>query len=258
MLDKEEDRCAREMVVEALGLFGQEAKEAVPKLIEILADEDEYGWVRHKTLGALANIGPEPGVVEALTDVLTGETPGDQTEAAKALGKLGPGAKEAVPALIEALSVRDPGWRLNTEAAYALGDIGPDATAALPELRELSGWTPATFAVAKIDPDDESSLLYLLELSGKENHSSSRKVAARALGKLRDQPGVIRALIDILGDEEPSTRAAAALALGEIGPNPSEALTKLQAIVDNDPDRNVISTAREAIWKIQGVGVTNG
>ncbi|WP_337175822.1 HEAT repeat domain-containing protein [Paludisphaera sp.] len=56
--------------------------------------------------------------------------------AARAIGGMGPEAREAVPDLIAALKDRDPGARAS--AAYALGRIGPDARAALPQLESLS------------------------------------------------------------------------------------------------------------------------
>src|SRR4030042_958262 len=49
-------------------------------------------------------------------------------EAARALGDIGPGAKEAVPELIEALDDED----MDLIAVWALGRIGPAAIAAVP------------------------------------------------------------------------------------------------------------------------------
>jgi HEAT repeat protein len=65
-------------------------------------------------------------LIEALTD----EDPGVRERAAVALGRLGPEAKPAVPALI--LAIRDESnWVIRAEAAIALGNIGPEAKAAL-------------------------------------------------------------------------------------------------------------------------------
>jgi HEAT repeat protein len=52
--------------------------------------------------------------------------------AARALGEVGPAAKEAVPALIAALKGMDDGVR--ESAASALGRIGPAAREAIPAL----------------------------------------------------------------------------------------------------------------------------
>jgi HEAT repeat protein len=56
--------------------------------------------------------------------------------AAQALGKMGPGAKDAVPALTKALG--DQNALLRLCAARALGEIGPAAKDALPKLQEMA------------------------------------------------------------------------------------------------------------------------
>jgi HEAT repeat protein len=53
-------------------------------------------------------------------------------DAAKQLGKMGPGAKDAVPALVQALKDRNVGVQMS--AAWALGQIGPGAEDAVPAL----------------------------------------------------------------------------------------------------------------------------
>ena len=53
---------------------------------------------------------------------------------AEALGKIGPAAKEAVPALIEAL--KDPDIDVRRSVAEALGEIGPEAKGVVPALIE--------------------------------------------------------------------------------------------------------------------------
>ena len=51
--------------------------------------------------------------------------------AAKALGEIGPGAKDAVPELVEALDDED----MDLIAVWALGRIGPAARAAVPAIK---------------------------------------------------------------------------------------------------------------------------
>ena len=55
-----------------------------------------------------------------------------RSRAAEALGKIGPEAAAAVPALTTAL--QDPDVDVRMEAAWALGCIGPEAAAAAPAL----------------------------------------------------------------------------------------------------------------------------
>ena len=72
-----------------------------------------------------------PALVAALRDC----DPQVRCDAARALGDMGPAARQAVDALAEALW-RQP-HRLRLEAARALGRIGPAAKSALPDIREL-------------------------------------------------------------------------------------------------------------------------
>ena len=75
--------------------------------------------------------------------------------AAKALGKLGPQAKEAVPHLIDAL--KDENTSLRWAVVNALGAMGADAKEAIPTLQHVShDWLSrqvALEALHKIDPE---------------------------------------------------------------------------------------------------------
>jgi HEAT repeat protein len=64
--------------------------------------------------------------------MLDNKDPIYRTQAATSLGQIGPGAKEAVPALIKAL--KDKYYTVRQFAAQALGEIGPEAEAAIPQL----------------------------------------------------------------------------------------------------------------------------
>ncbi|HJZ58473.1 MAG TPA: HEAT repeat domain-containing protein [Gemmataceae bacterium] len=74
--------------------------------------------------------------VESLTESLKDSNPDTRHQAARALGRLGPKAKPAVPGLIEAL--KDPDKTVRIGAIYALADMGPDAAEAIPPLREAA------------------------------------------------------------------------------------------------------------------------
>ena len=70
------------------------------------------------------------GQIKALQD----KDPDVRCTAATVLGKYGPEAKEAVPALTAAL--KDEDKHVREAVAYALGRIGPDARDAIPSLKE--------------------------------------------------------------------------------------------------------------------------
>src|SRR5262249_34652027 len=90
---------------------------------------------RREAATALFRLGPAareaiPALIEALRH---DKDPVGRRRAAEALGRIGPAAKEAVGALVEVLQ-KDPDDTLRYHVATALGDIGPEARAAIPAL----------------------------------------------------------------------------------------------------------------------------
>jgi HEAT repeat protein len=85
----------------------------------------------------LGRLGPEAAAaVPALTEALKNPNTLVRQNAALALGEVGPAAKGAVSALAEVL--RDPEWVVRRQAALALGRLGPDARSAAPALQRLT------------------------------------------------------------------------------------------------------------------------
>ncbi len=66
---------------------------------------------------------------------LKAAAPSVRNGAAYEIASMGPAAKAAVPALIEALDDPDPAVRF--PVTVALGEIGPDAVAAVPRLQKM-------------------------------------------------------------------------------------------------------------------------
>jgi HEAT repeat protein len=103
----------RRFVIEALGQIGPAAKDVVPLLAESLKDPRfEEAW---ETLEALQRIGVvTPDVSAALADVVQSKRPADvRAEAAVTLGRMGPRAKDALPALravVGDMKVNDEPW----------------------------------------------------------------------------------------------------------------------------------------------------
>src|SRR3954451_24871524 len=90
--------------------------------------------VRLDAAAALGRLGPKAGpAVPALAEALSDEDLYVRRLVPLALGDIGAGA--AVPGLIEALGDEDEGVR--RRAAVALGEIGPEAAPALAALGEL-------------------------------------------------------------------------------------------------------------------------
>jgi HEAT repeat protein len=123
----------RRAAARALGNMGPAvAKVAVPALIKSLRDKDEQ--VRDWSCWALKTMGAEAKeAVPALVDAMKTDTASNvRWSAANALGQIGPDAKAAIPALMNALRDDDPWLRWN--AAIALSGMGPDAKVAIPRL----------------------------------------------------------------------------------------------------------------------------
>ena len=116
----------------------QQADAIIPGLIKRLSDES--GEVRYATIVAMMSFGSNTQqAVPALATVLCeadGFSKADitciQQSAAQVLGKLGPSAKSAVPALTRVLN--DKGSRARDDVAFALWRITGDTNMFLPQL----------------------------------------------------------------------------------------------------------------------------
>jgi tetratricopeptide (TPR) repeat protein len=154
-------------VAEALGHIGPDAREAAPILIKYLpvrgvSDEaatalvgigpaavpdlvttfqDERKRIVHPhILAVLGRLGPDAReAVPALVQRLPRNANAADDEralVASTLGEVGPAAKEAVPALIETIRAKKFG-PVESEAVITLGKIGPEAHEAVPVLTEM-------------------------------------------------------------------------------------------------------------------------
>lgn len=117
----------------ALGMLGHVAQPAVPALVEAMKDDDEN--VRMCAVRALGTILQEAGgVLPALAQALTDRSADVAQSAAMVLAETG--GRQAVPTLMDALHHEIASVR--AKAAWALGKIGPAAIDAIPALEETS------------------------------------------------------------------------------------------------------------------------
>ena len=123
--------------------------------------QDENPRIRQAVAKVLGKLGPDAKqAVPALMAALKDTTKTERQSIAEALGKLK--VKEAIPALIAALKDSDP-W-VRGSAASALGAIGPDARAAVPDLIDaLKDDTeimriPAAFALNPIEASGKDAI----------------------------------------------------------------------------------------------------
>jgi len=202
-------------MLDALASLGEKA---VPRLIKALEAEA----VRPKAAAIIARIGPPAKeAVPALIAALADKNPETRNEVLFALAAIGPEAKEAVPAIKEAL--KDPDMKVCYSACYALGKIGPAAASAKADLAEhLAGddhffCMASAWALAQVDPKDPQT-------------------AAKS----------VPVLIQALEEPDPPTRLHAAEALGLLGPLAGDAAAALKKL-HGDPDKAVREAAASAL-----------
>jgi HEAT repeat protein len=142
-------------------------------------------------------------------------------EAMSAFGALGPGAADAVPALIEIFE-RNISKQSRSAAAGALGAIGPAAKSAIPVL--LKGMTNS-------DINLRANLLY-------------------ALGRIRSAPElVVPVLCDSLKDKRSFVSVCAVQALGDFGAGAKPAIPALVKLLQ-DQNSDIRANATNALKKI--------
>jgi len=288
------DLLRRERAIQAVGQRGAEAKDAVPALIKLLepgavslplAVELQYGrQVRashsHHVIEALGRIGPtaqaalpslrrflrdkelEIAGAEAI-DVLVrawrrgGE---DRRAALEALGRIGPGAEDAIPALARAMP--------EAGAPEALASIGPVAVPALIEsLRSSDRATreAAMRALARIGPaardavplvagllPDPQAMETLGAIGGFEPLIGELKARpdVRLVGPLvRVGEPAVPSLTALLHDDDPRVRRLATQTLGAIRAKAAAAVPELIRSLD-DPDRSMRQRAMRSLGDI--------
>ncbi len=208
------DADVRYYALSALGWVGADGRAATKAVIDCLADKNE--GVRRKAAYALGKFAAEPDDTVAALVKLLGDPNGDvRLAVGDALAKFG---AKAVPTLLRALDDKDIAVRVG--AIRALGGMGPDAKEAVPQLgRALlvndfkefnkSGVSAAAAeALAKIG----KAGLRALNAGVKSQHADVRRLAVEALGKAGAD--AVPLLVDALGDANVDVRRRAAEVLG--------------------------------------------
>ena len=187
------DPALRLKVIEVLGALGTSAKPALADLIAAVGDADE-------------------------------EVRGD---AAVAIAAIGAEAAEAVPSLQKVVTDASLPAGVRYAAVYALGRIGPSASAAEPALRELVGSddelmaTVAVWAALKIKPDDQELrelAVPRLRRALRGDREMVRLEAAVALGDIGAPAASAVPILELVAEDDPmvAVRAAAAAAVAKI------------------------------------------
>ena len=265
----------RDEVITTLGEIGPEAKGAVPVLIGLLNNEDdEYA------VDALGKIG-DHSAIPVLIKKLKSWNWRVQAKAAEALGKIGPDAKDAIPALIEILLNDKSNYQVKisvfksfgklqdksvvpalikalknkeylycgrSEIIWALGEIG-DPSAITPLIEIIKAGVNTTEEVEALCKLDKPTFLFLKEILKSKNEEIAYLVTyfLREIGDMSTIP----LFIDLLRAKDESMRREAAMALGYLG-GESE-IEHLSYIAQNDESENVREKAILAIEAIKSI-----
>jgi HEAT repeat protein len=166
----------------------------------------------------------------------------------------GAGGPEDVPPLLEGL--RNPQARIRKDAAEELGRFGPAASSALPALGqaltdpEAEVRVAAGAAQAAIDPSKTDDAVRLATEALKGTSGAARRAAAWVLGDLgKKSAPACGALSSMLDEPDQELRWAAANALGEIGPPSVVAVPGLLKLL-GDKDGNLRATAADTLSQI--------
>lgn len=265
----------------ALAHIGPEAGEAIPPLVELLADRSQYEYVRAGAAFALGKIGGDAErVVPVLTETLGSDLASVRRHSARALGRFGRPATSAVPTMLAQLRQNDAVFRIDLAEAlwYVAGH-----ERAIPFLAEQvrQPENPASFEAAEAlgrlaFENSDPVVPVLIEALGSANADVARS-AARSLGRLglpaagslaeaaagkqsAVRLGAVEAfawmgpvgasgLIAGLSDPSPEVRRAAARGLGRLGPEVAAVEPALLRAV-NDPNSRVRATAAAALKRL--------
>ncbi len=249
-LAKDPDAKVRRQVIKALMAI-RPGVEVSRKIFASLMEDEDPG-VRLRVMSAIADAGPAavPVLVESLKN--------DKVAfwACIVLRDIGPDAKDAVPALTEALGSKQP--QVPREALLALAAIGEPAASAVPRIAamidDVLHRTAATYAlgaIGKIPADVETKVRANAESPDKLLSTASLWTLARLHPEDKEiRRKVTERLVQRLKEQDPNVRAWAAQGLVALPPAP-EITVPIFEKAFQDADE---TTLRSALDAMAGVG----
>jgi HEAT repeat protein len=243
----------RNSAVGSLGNFGEQAKDAIPKMLKILKErEPTVRSITAYALGRMKATAAIPLLIEALTD----SNRDMRSNAARSLQYMK--ASAAIPALIKALDDRDL-W-VRWDVIRAIGSMGEQASIAVPVLldalqdRERFIRSIAAEALGRIGQPAIAAVTKLEQLLT-ERDESIQIASAFALCLLPSKSRKIAQDTLLKGlQQRPLFRGTAIYLLGELHKHGAFALPSLhQLLKQKDKDTELLrDEIQSAIKKIQG------
>jgi HEAT repeat protein len=264
----DEDVHVQRSAANALSRLGEEAAAAIPSLIESFTGEDKY--VNQYSIKALSTLGPR--VIEVIPPILLllkNDKPEVRVRAAKALGEIAQHPDWVIPNLLETVRT-DPQWKVRSYAVEAVGRYGPRAVEAIPALTEALGMGDLQVSAAQvllnIGVAAKSAIPVLVrllksneneeELSKRDRQriAEARYFAAIALGKLgkgsKESVTALRATLEQKQYLRMYVWSGVAQALWLLGPEAREAIPSFLRIIREEEDSGLLCASAKALARI--------
>ncbi|MFL5340144.1 MAG: HEAT repeat domain-containing protein [Gemmataceae bacterium] len=248
---KNTDPVIRREAIDSLAAVGPDAKSAIPLYLAALKDSND-GGVRQSALLALGQLGKDVGedkdAVAAVLEAIKDPDAQVKKAALTAVGKLGPaigapGAKQAMPTLIDMIQSKDTATR--DEALDTIAGLGPLAKEAinplisLMEKQDIKLYVERTKSNAPFLHEADDALLTKI---------------AKSIGKIgKDAVKPLLRSFNLAGlNFNAGLVIGSCRALGEIGPTAKDAVSHLNKISANPELPSPLrSEADRAVRKIQ-------
>jgi HEAT repeat protein len=236
---KEQDASVRAALFPALARSGVVPERCVALILPAVTDENDA--LRHAALNALlATPALRSAAVPKLAVLLKDANPGVRERAARSLGRVGPGAVAALPALLDAARAADgaPAY------AEALAEIGPQAVPPLLDILQKKKSAESKWALRALHGFGPPAVPVLAEAL-KSNSPEVRAAAAGALGDMgHEAEAAATPLFVLTKDANPAVQAAAFRALVAVHADTERLKPLLQAaLASKDTDVRKASAA---------------
>ncbi len=251
---EDENRDVRLAAIEAIDDLDPEPSLVMPALIKAFESQD--GLIATNVADTLVDMG-KAAVGPVAAEL---KNPKLRRAAVVVLGRIGPDAKDAVPALVEALR-GETDKDARREIFMSLSNIGPAPASVIPELLkdlksdDIQLKAGATYALGAMGKAAEEALPEIRKnLAARDE--KLRLLSVWALVRIApENPQLVEAvkpiLIAGLSHEEPLVRYEAAKTIALLGGSMQQAVSRLQEVAENDPVPQVRDAATEALKKLQ-------
>jgi HEAT repeat protein len=243
--------------VGAIAKLGRNGEGAAGQLLAVLSDKDHS--VRLAVLDALGRIGPSTKeVVAAMIKLIGGNDIEIAKAAARVLRTTGPGASQAVDALLLKYAKSKDG-EVRDAIIDALGMIGPSASRSVPMMiktfKRSSDYNlrgRIAYALGNIGQPIETVVPALMDALS-DKHSTVRERGARGLGMIGPKAASSKtALRKALDDTNPTVASRAAWALVQLGANDKQTVAALIKMLHSSQE---YALAAEALGRAGKPGI---